>query len=592
MLDEKASSMQRARPVMVLVVLLLVGSVGAALVLASNANNDPQNATSSTHLLAPTERVPTTMASPAISASTSHAGAITYIATIATNTPGPGRVAGVAGVLGSRGPADLDDRIAAIDAQNTATAQAIQARKIVEAATASAIQTVIALGGQATPYTDIVTGTKGFVFVPSPDAKPEDTQFAQYTGLVAIAATGANDVWAVGHDGSREGSNMQIIEHWNGKKWSIVPSASRAGYDNCTNCRLSAVTALTIDDAWIVGSQYDWSSPDSHTLAEHWNGKVWSMVSTPYEEKGAYLSGVSAVTANDIWAVGGQSDKKYGSVPFVVHWDGKQWRVIPSPAMNRYGTLQGVAALTSDDVWAVGEYIPVQPRALIEHWDGADWKVVPGADINNLSYGSDPAYLSYPSNPNNDESHLQAISARSKDDIWAVGWRNIVRRVGYEWLPQPGYEGLVEHWDGKQWSIVPDPTNMQTVLTTMTTMTNTQDHVLEGVSALASNDVWAVGFYGPNSNSRWGTLAEHWDGKQWNVVPTPNFHPEAGENGLAAVSAVSSGDVWAVGEYGGYYASNYPGSDIWGLTAHYGQDVVNGPTPAREDSTPTPNSHP
>ena len=58
------------------------------------------------------------------------------------------------------------------------------------------------------------------------------------------------------------------------------------------------------------------------------------------------------------------------------------------------------------------------------------------------------------------------------------------------------------------------------------------------VSAVATDDVWAVGLRGL------GTLAIHWDGTAWTIVPTPT--PE-GIADLAAVVALATDDVWAVG---------------------------------------------
>jgi hypothetical protein len=75
---------------------------------------------------------------------------------------------------------------------------------------------------------------------------------------------------------------------------------------------------------------------------------------------------------------------------------------------------------------------------------------------------------------------------------------------------------------------------------------------LYGVGAVSSSDVWAVGDYEPGSN-REQTLMEHWDGTAWTAVSSPNvgMYP----NELNGVAAVSSSDVWAVGDY--YSGSAY-----------------------------------
>jgi hypothetical protein len=69
---------------------------------------------------------------------------------------------------------------------------------------------------------------------------------------------------------------------------------------------------------------------------------------------------------------------------------------------------------------------------------------------------------------------------------------------------------------------------------------------LDGVAAFAPDDVWAVGFSGAIAR----TLAEHWNGSAWTVVPTANGNTASGgTNVLRAVAGVSTVDLWAVGSY-------------------------------------------
>src|SRR5205814_6023476 len=55
---------------------------------------------------------------------------------------------------------------------------------------------------------------------------------------------------------------------------------------------------------------------------------------------------------------------------------------------------------------------------------------------------------------------------------------------------------------------------------------------LDGVIAISSSNVWAVGDY-----------IEHWDGTKWNV--------DKWYGGLNGVAALSANDIWAVGGNGG-----------------------------------------
>jgi len=85
---------------------------------------------------------------------------------------------------------------------------------------------------------------------------------------------------------------------------------------------------------------------------------------------------------------------------------------------------------------------------------------------------------------------------------------------------------LVEHWDGASWQI-------------MTDLPDVGPAELNGVEAIAADDVWAVGFAGGD------TLTLHWNGSTWSRVASPN-NP-AGTNERLDVAAGGPDDVWAVG---------------------------------------------
>ena len=91
----------------------------------------------------------------------------------------------------------------------------------------------------------------------------------------------------------------------------------------------------------------------------------------------------------------------------------------------------------------------------------------------------------------------------------------------------------VQHWDGNAWSFIP----AEQV---------TFDDVLDGVVAIAANDAWAVGSTRSGGARRDRALVEHWDGSQWLSVVIPD---PGGVDFLHEVAAVSSNDVWAVGSF-------------------------------------------
>jgi hypothetical protein len=70
---------------------------------------------------------------------------------------------------------------------------------------------------------------------------------------------------------------------------------------------------------------------------------------------------------------------------------------------------------------------------------------------------------------------------------------------------------------------------------------------LEGVSALASDDIWAVGHYYDGSGKLMRNLLLHWEGNSWSVVTAP--HVGTDSNVLYSVSVHAISDAWAVGYY-------------------------------------------
>ncbi len=71
---------------------------------------------------------------------------------------------------------------------------------------------------------------------------------------------------------------------------------------------------------------------------------------------------------------------------------------------------------------------------------------------------------------------------------------------------------------------------------------------ITGLTAVASDDVWAVGsFYSASSPSNTQAFTLHWDGRQWNTIALPV--QGLFSSNLGAVAAVATDDVWAIGQY-------------------------------------------
>src|SRR2546427_8626105 len=86
--------------------------------------------------------------------------------------------------------------------------------------------------------------------------------------LAAVDVSSPTDAWAVGDAGG-----VTLAERWDRGAWATVPAATPGDAS-----RLLGVTALSADDAWAVGS-WDQGAED-HGLIEHWNGQAWTQVPT------------------------------------------------------------------------------------------------------------------------------------------------------------------------------------------------------------------------------------------------------------------------------------------------------------------------
>src|SRR5205814_5336788 len=93
----------------------------------------------------------------------------------------------------------------------------------------------------------------------------------------------------------------------------------------------------------------------AQTLIEHWDGTQWSIVLSPNWSGPDHLYGITAIAANNIWAVG-DYDNGGATQALTEHWDGIQWRTwgTPSPDSSTSNALYGITALSANNMWAVG----------------------------------------------------------------------------------------------------------------------------------------------------------------------------------------------------------------------------------------------
>jgi hypothetical protein len=297
-------------------------------------------------------------------------------------------------------------------------------------------------------------------------------------GLDAISPT---DMWAVGSSQARDQAVQSLIVHWDGTAWSILPSP-RPG----TASEFTAVAAVSANDVWAVGWYWP-ASGGENTLVAHWDGQAWTQVSSPNFGIGNSLDDIVVVSANDIWAVGGYGNAPGDGGPLAMHWNGLVWTIVPTPnGPQGPALLWSVTAISSNDIWAVGdENVPLgavhTDNTFTIHWDGIAWTHVPSPNVgdrNNIFYAVDAVSTNdvwaagtrynradatwYPlfqrwngtewkieASPNAGPSSnfVNGITAISSDNVWAVG---------LDFSRQPRGV-LMHHWDGVRWNLVNVP---------------------------------------------------------------------------------------------------------------------------------------
>ena len=246
--------------------------------------------------------------------------------------------------------------------------------------------------------------------------------------------------------------------------WKLKPVPGDAGF------AFSDVAAISADDVWVVGGS------NAGPISEHWNGSAWTNVRTPAgaPRSRAVLNAVDARGPDDIWAVGSRFVGRLGnSYVYVIHWNGTRWKLADLPAVHA-GKASfparefGVAVAGEHDVWILGG------NHTVLHRTASGW---------TRSQIADPGFGVY---------RLDSISADSPKDVWISGWAE---------SNQPGgHSGeLLEHWDGHSWSF----------------QTGNFTGVAEfsGIAVQSPSNVLAVGEF-------WSGWKQ---GTTWGLVPTPEY---------------------------------------------------------------------
>ena len=314
--------------------------------------------------------------------------------------------------------------------------------------------------------------------------------------VATVPGTGADDVllgstcanalqcWAVGITlvnlgGGSPSSVSPLVEAWNGTTWTLVPMPLPGGEGG----GLFDATCVNGSDCWAVGAVVATGSGNpTGTLIEQWNGTSWSVVPSPTPSGpgvvGAILSSVSCASASSCMAVGYATDENGNNLTDVVEqWNGSSWTIVPGAATGQaFDQLLSVQCLSAGNCWAVGNAGPVSQMS-------GFLPIFPGA---------------------------------------------------------VGDQGLIEHWDGSAWSIVPS-----------VTAPGPNGGYLKGLECVGATDCWASGATTDDTGNASGILMLHWDGATW-IDASASVPGSTSPGMLAGISCVSAVQCWAVGSTGSF----------------------------------------
>ena len=225
--------------------------------------------------------------------------------------------------------------------------------------------------------------------------------------LFSVSAASSTNVWAVGdyETNSTTHTAATVAEHWNGTSWSKVATVNPSSYSY-----LFAVTALSSTNVWAVGTYYNFSVGFYQTLVEHFNGSTWARVTTA--NTGGFdneLFAISAWSSTDIWAVGSLSPLSGSSQSLALHYDGTSWIIVSSPNAGGNNEILGVTALEAGHAVGVGDAGFVSGSTPSQ---GFQWDLVVAPATSTMGVLS-PAVTG--------DVILEGV-ARSSDSVWAVGF--------------------------------------------------------------------------------------------------------------------------------------------------------------------------
>lgn len=261
----------------------------------------------------------------------------------------------------------------------------------------------------------------------------------------------------------------------------------------------------------------------------HWDGSAWtstySVSYLPFPNLGSSVNDPYTLDSTHTWIAVSNLDTAVLSVYF---WDGSAWT---STAYSGSSTLD-IFELhgTAGNLWAAGRHTASggagSGYVYLTQLEGT----ASGATLDETGGGA--------------RGIAWDVHALSSSDVWACGWR-VDNVTTFGKLP------AIWHYNGTAWVQVTIPMNSD--------ITGGSTSELFAIHASGASDIWAAGYYFPNTGAQ-RLLLYHYNGTAWAEVALPVPTSSSGSQ-FNDVYAYASNDVWVSGTTCGcQYILHYDGT--------------------------------
>jgi hypothetical protein len=287
--------------------------------------------------------------------------------------------------------------------------------------------------------------------------------------LTEVSCTAADFCMAAGYSAkaATNAPKQLLVERWNGKRWSIVPSEVQLAQISCSTKKLCMALsgrgfarwdgskwahvapppgnpahgyqAVACADATrcVATSSADTDVYSSKIVAARWNGSHWSnaTVTKPNVNLAAGFFDAACASKKNCMTVGAGTNGLYSNVPFAWRWNGNAWsRTGPASPSAIFSQLEDVSCTGATSCFASGIYYSGPgpagyPHPFVDQWNGTTWSVSAAPDV----YGG-----------------MKDISCVSATSCLALGYTQADPDISIS-------QNLALYYDGTSWTSVPIP---------------------------------------------------------------------------------------------------------------------------------------